>query len=73
MRRFDVTLFEPYPFEQGQKIRIEGGKRHGDWEVVAVSDAKVTLRCPISGRDFQWDRFCYSMGERKDALWPQPE
>lgn len=71
MDRFDVTLFELYPFEVGQKIRIEGGQRHGDWEVVGVNDAKVKLRCPISNREFEWARFCYQVEERKDAVWPQ--
>lgn len=72
MERFDVTLFEPYPFQVGQKIRIEGGKRGGDWEVVGVSDAKVTLRCPISRREFEWARFCYRVEKRKGDVWPQP-
>ncbi len=73
MERFDVTLFEPFPFQVGQKIRIEGGKRRGDWEVAAVSDAKVTLRCPISKREFEWARFCYRVKELKNAPWPQPD
>lgn len=70
MEKFDVTLFEPYPFETGQKIRITSGKRAGDWEVVGVSEAKVTLRCPISGREFEWARFCYRVQERQDEIWP---
>jgi hypothetical protein len=53
MERHHVIVFEPYPFKVGQKIRIEGGKRKGDWEVVGVGDAKVTLRCPISHREFE--------------------
>lgn len=73
MDRFDVAWFKPYPFKEGQKIRIEGGKRHGDWEVVAVSDAKVKLRCPISGREFEWARFCYIVEERRDQVWPQKD
>jgi len=71
MERYDVTLFEPYPFKVGQKIRIEGGKRHGDWEVVGLSDAKVKLRCPISNREFEWARFCYHTETRGNAVWPQ--
>lgn len=71
MKRYDVTLFQPYPFEMGQKIRIEGGKRQGDWEVVGISDARVKLRCPISNREFEWTRFCYAVEERKNAVWPQ--
>lgn len=65
-----VTLFKPYAFRVGQKIRIEGGKRNGDWEVVAVGDVKVTLRCPISGREFEWARFCYWVEDREGEQWP---
>jgi hypothetical protein len=72
MEKFDVTLFEPYPFRIGQKIRITSGKRYGDWEVIGVNDAKVKLRCPISLREFEWDRFCYRTEERRDEIWPAP-
>ena len=71
MEKYNVTLFEPYPFEIGQKIRITSGKRYGDWEVIGISDAKVKLRCPISQREFEWTRFCYRIEERKDETWPQ--
>jgi len=67
-----VVMFRPYPHEIGQKIRIEGGPRAGDWEVVGVSKGKVTLRCPISGREFEWNRFAYFVEEKEDA-WPQEE
>ncbi len=73
MDRFDVTLFEPYPFQVGQKIRIEGGKRHGDWEVVGVNDKNVRLRCPLSQREFEWARFCYKVDERKGDIWPKED
>jgi hypothetical protein len=59
MPKHAVTVFRPYPFQTGQKIRIEEGPRGGDWDVVGVSEHKVTLRCPISLREFTWDRFCY--------------
>ncbi len=65
-----VALFEPYPFKKGQKIRIQGSKRSGDWEVVDVTDAKVTLKCPISKKEFTWDRFCYFV-EEKHTVWPE--
>lgn len=68
-----VTFFRPYPFTIGQKIRIAGGKRSGDWEVVAVGECKVTLRCPISGREFEWDQFCYLVEEKTDEPWPAVE
>ena len=64
-----VTVFKPYPFKEGQKIRIEGSRRSGDWEVVHLSDTKVTLRCPISKKEVNWDRFCY-YSEEKNMKWP---
>ena len=30
MATHDVTVFEPYPFEVGQKINISGGPRKGE-------------------------------------------
>ena len=69
----DVTVFKPYPFAVGQKILIDGGPRKGDWEVVSVSDRKVTLRCPFSRREFDWNRFCYVVEERAGVAWPGKE
>ncbi|MFW8599944.1 hypothetical protein ACOHYD_00465 [Desulfobacterota bacterium M19] len=63
MTRQEILVFKPYPFKIGQKIKIEGGKRAGDWEVIAVNDSKITLRCPVSGREFEWARFCYQVVE----------
>lgn len=68
-----VTWFKPYTFKVGQKIHIDGGKRSGDWEVVGVSEAKVTLRCPISKREFEWSRFCYWVEDQQGVPWPLPE
>ena len=65
-----VTCFRQYPFRPGQKTRIEDGPRSGDWEVVALDDKTVTLRCPVSGRQATWRRFCYFVGE-KTTDWPQ--
>lgn len=67
----DVTVFKPYPFTVGQKIRIEGSRRSGDWEVAAIGEHKVTLRCPISGKEFEWDRFCYLVDDETGVAWPQ--
>lgn len=69
----EVTVFRPYPFKEGQKIRIEGGKRHGDWLVVGVGEFKVTLRCPVSGREFGWDRFCYHIDDEHNVEWPRKD
>ena len=64
-----VTLFKQYPFHKGEKIHIVDGKRRGDWLVADVDEKKVTLRCPVSGREFSWDRFCYVV-ERHEQQWP---
>ena len=68
-----VTVFEPYPFAVGQKIRLDSGPRQGDWEVIGLTDRKVTLRCPISGKEFEWDRFCYVVQERENEAWPKTD
>jgi len=64
-----VVFFRRYPFVPGQKLHIEDGPRKGDWEVIAVDDKKVALRCPVSGIKVEWDRFCYQVDERQ-AEWP---
>ena len=66
-----VIILRPYPFEAGQKIRIDGGPRGGDWEVIDISERKMKLRCPVSGREVEWDRFCYLIEERDGVEWPQ--
>ena len=67
-----VSVFQPYPFQIGQKIFIESGPRRGDWEVLALGNQKVNLQCPISKREVEWDRFCYFVEERND-IWPHPD
>lgn len=69
--KHDVTVFRPFPFKVGQKIRIEKSRRKGDWEVVAISDHKITLKCPVSKKEFEWTKFCYQVEEEKGVDWPQ--
>lgn len=71
MDKNKVTIFQPYPFYEGQKITIEGGPRKGDWEVMGFTDRKVRLRCPISLKEFEWNRFCYFVEDRTGVEWPQ--
>jgi hypothetical protein len=71
MATYKIVVFQPYPFRTGQKIRIDGGPRGGDWQVVGVGERKVKLRCPVSQREFEWDRFCYLVEERQGVQWPQ--
>ena len=73
MSTHEVAFFTPYPFFKGQKINITDGPRRGDWEVVGVTEHKVKLRCPISFREFEWDRFCYLAEDRLISEWPQPD
>ena len=73
MAKHNVSVFKPYPFVMGQKINIEGGPRSGDWEVVGITDKKVKLRCPISHREFEWNRFCYLVEDLEDAEWPKED
>jgi len=69
----DVSVFTPYEFAPGQKIRIEKGRRKGDWEVVAVGEHKITLKCPISKKEFEWNKFCYLVEEEIGVDWPQTD
>ena len=73
MEKADVVIFRPYPFSVGQKIFIDDGPRKGDWEVIGVGDRNVKLRCPISAREFEWNRFCYYVKERKGEEWPHKD
>ena len=70
MPEHNVTVFKPYPFKKGQKIRIESGARKGDWEVLGATEGSVKLRCPISGRVFEWHRFCYWIEDLHNGQWP---
>ncbi|MDP2662480.1 MAG: hypothetical protein Q8R28_17310 [Dehalococcoidia bacterium] len=69
--RQKVTVFRPYPLELGQRIRIDGGPRAGDWEVIGLTERKVTLRCPVSSRVVEWDRFCYWASDLDREDWPR--
>ena len=68
-----IMVFKQYPFEIDQKICIVDGPRRGDWLVVGISERKVKLRCPVSGREVEWDRFCYLYEEQPDREWPQKD
>ncbi len=69
MQKHKVTIFKPYPFQVGQRIRIEGSRREGDWEVTDITERKVTLRCPLSNKEYTWDLFCYFTEEKDDVPW----
>ena len=64
-----VTVFTPYPLVEGQKIHINDGPRRGDWLVIGLTSRTMRLRCPVSGREVEWDRFCCLEVEREQE-WP---
>ncbi|HEB70667.1 MAG TPA: hypothetical protein ENI88_13775 [Desulfobulbus sp.] len=66
----DVLQFSQYPFRVGQKIHIADGPRKGDWEVISVDAGKVGLRCPVTGFEARWPRFCYFV-EESSREWPE--
>jgi len=68
----DFTIFEPYPFVVGQKIRIKHSRRAGDWEIAAIGEHSVTLRCPVSNKEFEWNKFCYLVSDQEHGIWPEP-
>ena len=67
-----VENFRQYSFQVGQKIHIEDGARKGDWEVVSVDEKKVGLRCPVTGTEVNWVKFCYRVNEQL-AEWPEKD
>lgn len=71
--KHDVAVFTPYRFTVGQKIRIEDGRRRGDWEIAGVGENKITLRCPISKKEFEWNTFCYFVEKEKNSQWPRKD
>ena len=73
MSAHEVTIFRPYDFVLGEKITIANGPRRGDWEVIGVSERKVRLRCPVTQREVEWDRFCYYVEKAAGVEWPHPD
>lgn len=70
MTRTKVAVFKQFPFEEGQRVRIDDGPRRGDWQVIGLNERKIRLRCPVSGREVEWDRFCY-LAEVNEQEWPR--
>jgi hypothetical protein len=68
-----VLILRPYPVRVGQKIYIEAGPRHGDWQIIEVGDRKLRLRCPISHKEIECDRFCYVITESAEIPWPHQD
>jgi len=67
-----IVEFTRYPFEVGERIHISDGPRKGDWEVISVDEKKVGLRCPVTGFEANWARFCYCVA-KQNREWPEGE
>lgn len=70
MAKQEVTVFRECQLEIGQKINIAGGFRRGDWLVIGGGERKVRLRCPVSGREIECDRFFFYAETRVQEKWP---
>jgi hypothetical protein len=68
-----VLVLRPYPVRVGQKIFIEAGPRHGDWEIIEVGDRQLKLRCPVSHKIIETERFCYVVQEAAGVPWPHQD
>lgn len=67
----EVTIFKRYDLEVGQKINIADGPRRGDWLVIGIDDRKMRLRCPVSGKEVEWERFFTLAAEKvRREVWP---
>ena len=57
-----ATIFEPYRFTVGERILRRRKGKLEDWDVIAVNDDEVTVKCPIHGMELTWKRnhFWYS-------------
>jgi hypothetical protein len=50
MAEREIKKFRRTPLKVGERIWLEDGPDPGEWEVMAVEDDKITLRCPIAHR-----------------------
>jgi hypothetical protein len=66
-----ATTFHLVPLEPGQKIRILGVPRGGDWLVLDADDRKMRVRRPVSGKEVEWDRFLTVAEVLESEEWPK--
>jgi hypothetical protein len=66
-----VVIFRLYPAQVGDKIYIQGGPWGGDWEIIEVGDRKIKLKCPVSHKEIERERFFYFVEERQQEPWPR--
>ncbi len=57
-----ATVFEPYPFRVGERILRRRQGKLEDWDVIAVTDKEVTVKCPFHGMELTWKRSSFWYG-----------
>ncbi|MBN2808106.1 MAG: hypothetical protein JXR80_01295 [Deltaproteobacteria bacterium] len=50
------TVFEPYEFTVGERILRRRKGKLEDWDVIAVNDKEVTVKCPFHGMELTWPK-----------------
>jgi hypothetical protein len=65
-----LVVFRLYPTQVGDKILIQGGPWGGHWEIIEVGERKIKLKCPISHKEIERERFFYFTEERDHEPWP---
>ncbi len=68
--KYKVSFFKTCPLEKGQKIRIRDSRLAGDWEIIDFTPLKVTLRCPVSGKELIKDRMLF-FTHQEHTQWPE--
>lgn len=65
-----IMFFKTQPFLAGQKIHILDGPRRGDWQVIEVGERKMKLKCPVSFKEIEVERFMIFAEEKTGVPWP---
>ena len=50
------TIFEPYQFTIGERILRRRKGKLEDWDVIAISDDEITVKCPFHGMELTWGK-----------------
>ncbi len=62
-----ATVFEPYPFKIGERILRRRKGKLEDWDVIAVDNTEITVKCPFHGMELTWKRSDFWYGGETEA------
>lgn len=60
------TIFEPYQFKVGERILRRRKGKLEDWDVIAVNDDEIKVKCPFHGMELTWKRNHFWFGGDND-------